>query len=180
MDDVLAAARGALVGERTRLREVRDDDLPQLVAWWRDPEVAVFNNQVKPQPDALIEETLRGWSRNDTPGAAAFCIETHDGELAGHVALFGAEAQNRCATFGIFLDPAQQGQGLGTDATRVMVRYGFESLGLHRIELTVNALNARGIAAYERAGFVREGLLRGKLFYAGAFRDQVVMGILAP
>ena len=180
MDDVLVAARGALVGERTRLRELRDDDLPRLVPWWRDPDVAVFNNQVKPQPDALVEDTLRGWSRNDTPGSAAFCIETLDGELAGHVALFGAEAQHRCATFGIFLDPARLGQGLGSDATRVMVRYGFETLGLHRIELTVSALNARGIAAYEKAGFAREGLLRRKLFYAGAFRDQVVMGIVAP
>jgi RimJ/RimL family protein N-acetyltransferase len=179
MDDVLAVARGALRGERVRLRELRDADLPSLQDWWRDPEVAVFNNQVKPQPDALVEEMLRGWSRNDAAGSAAFCIETLDGALAGHVALFGAETQNRCATFGIFLDPARQGLGLGSDATRLMVRYGFETLGLHRIELTVHALNARAIAAYEKAGFVREGLLRGKLYYAGAFRDQVIMGVLA-
>ncbi|WP_203230274.1 GNAT family N-acetyltransferase [Segeticoccus rhizosphaerae] len=180
MDDVLVAARSSLRGDRVRLRELRDADLAPLQAWWRDPEVAVFNNQVKPQPDALVEEMLRGWSRNDAAGSAAFCIETLDCELVGHAALFGAEAQNRCATFGIFLDPARQGQGLGSDATRLMVRYGFETLGLHRIELSVNALNTRAVAAYEKAGFVREGLLREKLYYAGAFRDQAIMGVLAP
>lgn len=61
-----------------------------------------------------------------------------------------------------------------------MVNYGFCELGLHRIELAVNADNARGVAAYRRAGFEQEGLLRSKLFYGGQFHDQVFMAALSP
>lgn len=180
MDRALQWARRALVGERIRLRELRDADLPTLVRWWRDPEVAVFNNRVLPRPDGPLEEQFRAWSTNDSAMGAGFCVETLDSELIGHVALFGADAGNRCATFGIVIGPEHQSQGYGTEATRLMADFGFLQLGLHRIELQVNADNVRGISAYRKAGFEKEGLLRGKLFYAGRFHDQVIMARLSP
>ena len=120
------------------------------------------------------------WSRNDSSSGAAFCVETVEGELVGHVALWGADVRNRCATFAIVIAPQHQSQGLGTEATRLMMNYGFNELGLHRIELQVSADNTRGVAAYQRAGFAQEGLLRSKLFYGGQFHDQVVMAALSP
>ncbi len=180
MEQALQWAREALAGERVRLRELRDADLPTLVRWWRDPEVAVFNHRVLPRPDGPVEEQFRAWSTNDSAMGAGFCVETPDGELIGHVALFGADAGNRCATFGIVIGPEHQSKGYGTEATRLMADFGFLQLGLHRIELQVDADNARGISAYRTAGFVQEGLLREKLFYAGRFHDQVVMARLAP
>ena len=178
MRHVLDGARAALQGERVQLRELRDADLPQLVAWWRNPEVARFNDRVQPRPDASVEEMFRNWSSNESSAGAAFCIETLDEDLVGHVALWGAEVRNRCATFAIVIGPEHQSKGLGTEATRLMRNYGFNELGLHRIELQVNADNTRGIAAYERAGFAQEGLLKSKLFYAGGFHDQVIMAAL--
>lgn len=97
----------------------------------------------------------------------------------GHVALWGAEVRNRCATFAIMIGPKHQSKGLGTEATRLMMQYGFSELGLHRIELQVSADNTRGIATYQRAGFEREGVLRSKLFYGGQFNDQVIMAALS-
>lgn len=120
------------------------------------------------------------WSANGSTSGAGFCVETYEGDLVGHVALWGAEVRNRCATFGIMVGPEHQSTGLGTEATRLMLEYGFGELGLHRIELTVDADNARGIAAYRRAGFEQEGVLRSKSFYGGEFHDQVVMAALSP
>ncbi|HET6628046.1 MAG TPA: GNAT family protein [Nocardioidaceae bacterium] len=180
LETVLAAARGALTGEQVRLRELREADLPELVGWWRGPEVAVFNDRVQPRPDKPLEEMFRTWSDNGSSAGAAFCVETLDGELVGHVSLWGAEVRNRCATFGILIGPEYQSQGLGTEATRLMVSYGFTELGLHRIELMVHAENDRAIAAYRRAGFEQEGLFRSKLFYGGSFHDQVLMAALSP
>lgn len=180
MEAVLDAAREALTGQKVRLRELRDPDLAQLVAWWRDPEVAVFNDRVQPRPDKPVEEMFRAWSDNGSPAGAAFCIETLDGELVGHVSLWGAEVRHRCATFGIVVGPEHQSRGYGTEATRLMVDFGFKELGLHRIELTVNAENVRGISAYRRAGFEQEGVFRSKLFYGGCFHDQVVMAAISP
>jgi ribosomal protein S18 acetylase RimI-like enzyme len=82
-------------------------------------------------------------------------IETHaDGVLAGHAALFGATAHNRTATFAIMIGPPHQNRGLGTEATRLALRFGFDELGLHRIQLVVNGFHERGIATYKKVGFV--------------------------
>lgn len=71
------------------------------------------------------------------------------------------------------------GQGRGTEATQLMVRYGFEELGLHKIELRVWSYNQRAIRSYTKAGFVIEGVRRAVAFHAGVFHDEVLMGILA-
>lgn len=118
------------------------------------------------------------WSRNDSAAGAGFCAETLEGELIGHVTLWGADVRNRCATFAIVIGPEHQSKGLGTEVTRLMTQYGFAELGLHRIELQVNADNSRAVAAYRRAGFEQEGLLKSKLYYAGQFHDQVMMAVL--
>lgn len=99
------------------------------------------------------------WSGNGTSGGAGLCVETLGEELIGHVALCGADVRNRCATFAIVIGPDHQSRGLGTEATQLMTNFGFCELGLHRIELSVNADNTRGIAAYRMAGFDQEGLL---------------------
>lgn len=180
MRPVLEHARSALQGDRVHLRESQEADLANLVAWWRHPEVAIFNDRIQPRPDDQIHEMFQSWSKNESAAGAGFCVETLEGELVGHVALWGAEVRNRCATFGIVIGPEHQSRGLGTEATRLMVDYGFYYLGLHRIELMVNADNARGIAAYQKAGFEQEGLFRSKLFYGGRFHDQVFMAALSP
>jgi RimJ/RimL family protein N-acetyltransferase len=54
----------------------------------------------------------------------------------------------------------------------------FESLDLHRIELVTDADNERGIRAYEKAGFKREGILRGKRQRYGQPIDMLMMSVL--
>jgi len=61
---------------------------------------------------------------------------------------------DRCGTLGIALGREYIGRGYGTDATRVIVEYGFREMGLHRIQLSVAPFNPAGIRAYEKAGFV--------------------------
>jgi RimJ/RimL family protein N-acetyltransferase len=80
----------------------------------------------------------------------------------------------------ILIGPAGQNRGLGTEATRLIVGYGFERLGLHRISLEVYAFNPRARRAYEKAGFRAEGVLRESLRYGGQWIDATVMSILAP
>lgn len=80
----------------------------------RDPEVAFFNKHIQPRPDGPLEEMFRTWSGNASKNSAVFCVETLDEDLVGHVALWGAEVRNRCATFGVVITPEQQSRGLGT------------------------------------------------------------------
>jgi RimJ/RimL family protein N-acetyltransferase len=174
------AEQSGLTGERVRLRELREDDLPLLIGWWNDPEVASLRGSgpEHPRPYNVVAEMFRSRSENSGPGVG-LCIVTLDGdELAGRVSLFNVDARNRCATLGIVIGPPFQNRGLGTDAVRTVVRYGFRELGLHRIELSVNSFNARAIAAYLKAGFVEEGRRRQAVLRLGQWHDSVQMGLL--
>lgn len=61
----------------------------------------------------------------------------------------------------------------------VMVRYAFEELGLHKVELEVRAFNTRAVRSYQKAGSSQEGLRRAAAFHHGRFIDAVNMGLLA-
>lgn len=168
-----------LVGELVRLRELRDEDLPKLVAWWNDPAVGAYQRPSNdPRPASAVIEQFQLWCRNDG-NHYGFCItKRKGGELLGQAGLFGFSANFSCAIFGIMLGAEHHGRGYGTDAARVMVRYGFAELGLHRIELGVYGFNPRAIAAYRKAGFVEEGRRREAIWRSGEWHDDVRMGLL--
>lgn len=170
----------ALTGDRIRLRELREDDLAVLVPWWQDPDVMVTQTSgtLHPRSADAIAEQFRGWSRNTGIDAGLTVVSRDEGTVLGHAALFGADAHNRTATFAIVIGPPHQGQGYGTEATRLMLRYGFSELGLHRIQLVANGFNERAIHTYAKVGFVEEGRDREAVFRGGAWHDLVRMGIL--
>lgn len=137
------------------------------------------SNAVRPRPDGTSAALFSAWSENKDPGSVGFSIESlADGKLLGHLTLYGAVLPERAATLAILIGPNDTGRGFGTDAVKTAVRYGFEQMGLNRIELRVLAMNQRALAAYAKAGFAREGALRQSVFLAGGFHDQIIMGLL--
>ncbi|MGZ4650005.1 MAG: GNAT family N-acetyltransferase [Kineosporiaceae bacterium] len=181
-DDAVGYAASVLEGDLVRLRELHETDLAQLDAWWREATVLVFSTDVvRPPPQGAAGELFRRWSANQDAASAGFSIVSRDADtLLGYVGLFNINAKDRNAEANIFIGPPYQGQGYGSDAMRVLVRYGFLELGLHRIELGVFAYNERAVAAYTKAGFVVEGRRRDRVLHGGAFHDDLVMGILRP
>lgn len=180
IEDSAAYGQQLLRGDRVLLRPLHEDDLATLTGWWADPELALLQQDVvQPRPDAPVEEMFRGWSSNSQPGSAGFSVAALDsGELLGHTALYGASARNRSATLAIIIGPEHTGRGYGSDAVEVLVRYGFDEMGLHRIELRTRAYNSRALAAYSNVGFVEEGRRREAAFHAGTFHDDVLMSLL--
>jgi RimJ/RimL family protein N-acetyltransferase len=102
------------------------------------------------------------------------------GSLVGEAVLNDWDQTNHSCAFRIALFAGGRDRGLGTEATQLIVGYGFAQLGLHRISLEVYAFNARARRAYEKAGFVAEGVLRDALYWDGEWVDAVVMSALAP
>ncbi len=179
-DDAFTYADGLLVGDRVRLRGIRDEDLPVVAGWLMDPAIRATNSaSAAPLSAASAREDVARWSANQTADAG-FSIETLDDEptLVGHIGLFGAGVRDRCGTVGILLGRQFVGRGYGTDAVRVVVSYGFREVGLHRIQLGVWSFNARAIAAYRKAGFVEEGRRREVVQHDGRWYDEILMSIL--
>ena len=71
------------------------------------------------------------------------------------------------------------GHGYGTEATRLMLAHAFETLGLHRIALSVFEFNERAIRAYTTCGFVIEGRARESIWRDGRWWDEISMSVLA-
>lgn len=70
------------------------------------------------------------------------------------------------------------GKGYGTEAIELVLKFVFAELKLNRLQLEVFSHNERGIRAYEKNGFKREGVLREALHYNGAFSDEIIMAII--
>ena len=79
---------------------------------------------------------------------------------------------------GIALLPEARGHGYGTEAHRVLVRYLFAHSPVHRIEAATETGNLAEQRALEKAGFTREGVLRGVGWRDGAWRDGVWFSVL--
>ncbi|BDG10243.1 GNAT family N-acetyltransferase [Anaeromyxobacter paludicola] len=167
-----------LEGARVRLRPLVRADAPALAGFVNEPSVrrtALLAGPVSVRDEEEFVLRVRASTVD-----AVFGIETLDERrLVGVTGLHAIDRTSRAAQFGIFIGlPALWNRGLGTDATRVVVRHGFEALQLHRIWLHVFSENLAGVRCYEKVGFVREGLLREAVFHEGRHHDLVTMALL--
>ena len=114
------------------------------------------------------------------PNTLAFRLRTLENDrLIGFVALHSIEWNNQAGLLAIGIGEAEyRNRGYGSDALRLILRYAFEELNLNRVGLDVIANNERAIAAYERAGFRREGAMRSAVQRDGRRHDRLIMGIL--
>ena len=100
-------------------------------------------------------------------------------QLIGFVVLFNLKWSNQTAEMAIGIgEPSHWGHGYGSDALRLILNYAFNELNLYRVGLTVLEYNTRAIQAYERAGFVREGVQRQAVCRENRRYDLIAYGIL--
>jgi RimJ/RimL family protein N-acetyltransferase len=102
-----------------------------------------------------------------------------DDKLIGEIDLSGFDRAAKNSWLGIGLGEREYwGKGCGTDATKVILRFAFRELNLHRVNLNVFEYNLRAIHCYEKVGFKHEGRMRACLNRDGRRWDLVYMGIL--
>ena len=166
-------------GELVRLRAREPEDEPLLHAWFNDVDVTEHLSIRYPLSHAQEKAFIEA---NNAPSFAktSFTIETlAAGKAIGGIGLEQASPENRGAVLGIAIgDKEYWNGGYGTDAMRVMCRFGFEMMNLHRIQLDVYPVNERAVHVYEKLGFQHEGRLRQASDKFGVYRDLLVMGLL--
>jgi ribosomal-protein-serine acetyltransferase len=100
------------------------------------------------------------------------------GALAGVIGFLPIDRVNRIGEIGYWLADAEQGQGVMTACCRFVVRYGFDTLDLNRIQIAAATANVRSRRIAERLGFRFEGILRAREFLNGAYVDHAMYSLL--
>lgn len=168
-----------LSGEHVYLRPVEMFDLERYRRWLNDPAVRVPLGAFAPLTEKMERDFIE--SAGGKPDEYTFAIVLKDGDRhIGGTGLNEIRWKDRAALFGVFIgDEDCRGHGYGTEAARLVLRYAFETLNLNRIELGVFAFNEAAVRAYEKAGFVREGVKREWAFIDGQYTDHIIYGVLA-
>ena len=168
-----------LKGERVSLRTIMASDIEDRLKMGRHNEfVHMCGGDSFIEAEYPDRAAWESWYENQKKEECAFIID-----LAGHC-IGGARfhhisAADKRATYavGIF-DPTMYSKGIGTEVTGLMLKFGFEELKLHRIDLKVLNYNKRGIRCYEKCGFKVDGILRENAFIDGQYVSDIVMSIL--
>lgn len=162
------------------LRARADDDLDLLYRLAADLDSWEERTGSAPEPltRARFDRHLaRVADGDESERAVAFVVDV-DRTAVGRASLFDIDPFAHHAEAGISLLPEARGRGIGTEAIRQLVEFGFVRRNLHRIHLQAIQSNTAALRAYEKAGFVVEGRLREHAWVRGAYEDIVLMGIL--
>lgn len=165
-------------GRHIYFRPVELADQARLGRWVNDPANWKTLGRFRPVNERGEREYIERLYESGEDLALAVVLSKGD-QMIGIAGLRQINAVNRSAVFGLLIgDRSFQSRGFGTEATRLMVRYGFEELNLNRIGLRVQASHQRAIRAYRRAGFVEEGRLGQACFRNGRYHDELCLAIL--
>lgn len=166
-------------GRLTYLRPAEREEIPMLVRWLNDYGTSRTLALRAPLGQALEERWFEQMLERQGQSGWFFLIcRLDDDRPIGNVGLLEIDLTNGSAGIGIMLERDEQGQGFGSDALEALLDFGFGRLRLERMWLDVYDHNARAIRAYEKCGFVREGVARHGAWRDGRFVDVVAMSIL--
>ena len=133
--------------------------------------------------DYSIEESrefvsTRGKSAADGEWYSFGVFEKDSGKFLGGVGLNFINRVHLMANLGYWVRTSSVGRGVATSATRLAARFGFEKLGLHRIEIVAAVENIASQRVAEKAGALREGLLRKRLLISGESKDAMLFSLV--
>lgn len=169
-----------LENEKVILRYIDENDTTNIVKWRNNSNVR--KNFI--YQETFTEEIHNNWMKNyvNTGRVVQFIIvEKSTGYSIGSVFLRDIDEKNNKAEFGIFIgEDEARGKGFGTEATNLILDYGFNKLKLNKVFLRVLAKNIGAIKSYEKAGFDREGLFREDVRIKDNYEDVIFMAKINP
>ncbi|MEN8144507.1 MAG: GNAT family N-acetyltransferase [Gemmatimonadota bacterium] len=165
--------------KRLTLRPFEPGDAPDVCRLAGDREIAA-NTLTVPHPyeQDMASEWIEGHAPAAVAGEKVVFALVHSSGLVGAMGLDLAPEHSR-AELGYWIGRPMWGQGFASEAARELVRYGFEFLGLNRIEAHHMTRNPASGRVLENCGMRKEGVVRQHLKKWDQFEDIVLYGILA-
>jgi RimJ/RimL family protein N-acetyltransferase len=167
---------------RLMLRPYTLDDLDDLYDIQSRPEVTrylLFGARDRNEVRRSLKQKIAAAELSDEGGSLTLAVVLPEtGAMIGDVMLFWRSREHRQGEIGYIFHPGHGGQGYATEAALVMLRLGFENLGLHRIIGRVDARNTASARVLERLGMRREAHFLQNEIVKGVWTDEMVFAIL--
>ncbi len=169
-----------LTTERLTLRPLRLTDAPQVFANFSFDSVTEFYDLATFTELQQAQRLVETWITRSNVGEGlrwAITLIGHD-QLIGTCGFHNLSTENNRAEIGYELHPDFWRKGLMSEAVGAMLKHGFNSLNLNRIEAFIDPINHASHQLLLRCGFTSEGVLRDYFFEKGRFVDAQMMSIL--
>jgi [ribosomal protein S5]-alanine N-acetyltransferase len=172
-----------LVGDRVMLRELHPEaDSADAFVFGSDPKFFHYlpHEPVLTQADELrflrgLHDAAQARPRREYHLGV---VSQETGALVGMTRLTMSSPSHGGGDIGYGIRPDQWGRGIATEATRLLVGFGFEQLGLHRVWAVHHPENVASARVLQKVGMHREGRLRENFLAHGAWRDSIAYAIL--
>ena len=158
--------KGALV----KLRKLEQRDIPGILSWMRDENV---NRFFRFDGNTVTQESVAEFVRqaqDETRHVHRAVVDENDTYL-GTVSLKNIDREAKHAEYAISMCTRAHGTGAAQFATKQILCYAFEELGLNRVYLNVLSENVRANRFYQKFGFVYEGEFKQHLYIRGRLMD---------
>lgn len=167
------------------IRRYRAEDIPLLYEAARESANEAFTRWMPwchahytlEESSAFVLSREGAWAKGEEYDFAIFDLATET--YLGGVGLNQFNRPHGLANLGYWVREGRMGRGIAAAATLLAARFGFEDLGLNRVEIVVAVENARSQRVAEKAGAKREGVLRRRLLIADRLHDAVMYSVVA-
>lgn len=167
-----------LTGKQIHLVPLSSRHLAKTRDWANNPELNAGILRVLPVTE--IEQQI--WFENVCTDSGKIVFAIHlleNDEHVGNCGFYNLDHLHRRAELWLLIgEKNRHGKGLGQEATRLLLAYGFDFLNLNRIYLYVNQDHSQAVNLYEKAGFCAEGIMRKHYFIQGKYQNVLIMSIL--
>lgn len=164
-------------GKDVYLSPVEPEETSLLMEWINDRETVHFNTYYLP----VSKVQQKGWYERMMKSGDAYLFgirKNRSGKLIGTCQLCNINMIDRNAELRIRIgDKKERGKSYGTQASGLLLDFGFNDLNLLKIYLHVFSGNERAISSYLKSGFRIEGTLKKHAYVNGVYTDVKVMSI---
>ena len=167
-----------LVGDNCYLSPVDAAETERVANWSNDIEVAIRTGDIS---DMITYEAQKRYLKNmnNNTGYAFYIIRKDVNEVIGIARLMRINFINRNAVMGMFIgERNHRSKGIGTEATKLLLDFGFNILNLRNIMIETYSFNEAAIKACKKCGFKEIGRRRSAIIYGNNEYDEVFMDIL--
>lgn len=167
--------------DRLILRRFEYSDTAAMLKYWiADEKIqSMYSEPTYTTEDAvhgLLDKYISSYENEDYYRWAVILKDTN--ECIGQIAYFLVDSKNNFAEIEYCIGWDFQCRGLATEATKAVIKYGFENIGLHKVQICHKSINIPSKRVIEKCGFHYDGVLRDYFYMNGKYVDRLYYSIL--